>query len=352
MGRLETRGQVIQVLGQYPCSVQKLPEPRSDLRSDGNEFAAPMAEAAMARNKDIRSVPEPLERSNELIRIPSTRPKANALLRLRNRYKVDLNIATIPEAANAFAERKVAKAAAAALLVELACQILQSKALNQGKILVCLSDEIFHGTKRSGRDWALKGREPRSEKIITDVVASSASLRRRKNGELSLDHPITIREDFEIATDLLCLSTPRNLGDGSIEICIGASGIPGDILKDHVVAPAQFAEEPIVSLTAERRRTGEEKPLKQRAPICAQHTLFKGIAVKLGNALEKIPEEEQSLGGGIGVGGKDLEDGGYVEVPKLEAIRGAVEKRRVAIFQECSHLRMQRSQDNEPAIHL
>lgn len=62
-----------------------------------------------------------------------------------------------------------------------------------------------------------------------------------------LDHGVTLAQHFEVATDLLPFLRGY-VGDRGFDVGISASGVSGDVLEQHVVAPSEFTQEPVVCL--------------------------------------------------------------------------------------------------------
>jgi len=77
--------------------------------------------------------------------------------------------------------------------------------------------------------------------------------------------------------------------------------------------------------------------------------MFSDIAVELGHPFEEVPQEEQPQEIVIGVDAQDLQDRPDIEVPELQRVRGPIEQGRVPVLEQCRHLGMQGSENDQTA---
>jgi len=134
-------------------------------------------------------------------------PEPESPLLLVHRHQVNLRVASVPVARDARRQREVGQALAAPLLVDLAHELLECRALDVRQPGVGLDHKLLDRAEVACGDRVRKGCEPCVKEVVLEVIAAPARFRPGEYGELPLDEAIPFGEGLEVAADLIGLVT-------------------------------------------------------------------------------------------------------------------------------------------------
>ena len=86
--------------------------------------------------------------------------------------------------------------------------------------------------------------------------------------------------------------------------------------------------------------------------VGGESALLEAVTVELGYSFEQVPEEQESLRVGVGMGSEDREYRGQIEVPEFDVIGRAVVQRCAPVLEQGDELGVDRAEHEQPARYV